>query len=96
MQNTVLSDVYDLSQQIGAASSDIEFSKDWLCRSECYMRTMRFERVNPSVGTLAICVSKLQHQWRCVKATDSHTQRARRFIELSEKCHKQINRDAKA
>jgi hypothetical protein len=32
--------------------SESEFSKDWLCRSECYMRTLRFKRVKPSVGTL--------------------------------------------
>ena len=51
MQETVLNDVFELLQQIGAVSSESEFSKDWLCRSECYMRTLRFKRVKPSVGT---------------------------------------------
>ena len=49
MQKTVLNDVFELLQQIGAVSSESEFSKDWLCRSECYMRTLRFKRVKPSV-----------------------------------------------
>ena len=53
MQKTVLNEVFALLQQIGAVSSESEFSKDWLCRSECYMRTLRFKRVKPSVGTLA-------------------------------------------
>jgi hypothetical protein len=94
MQKTVLNEVFELLQQIGAVSSESEFSKDWLCRSECYMRTLRFKRVKPSVGTLAICASKLQHYGRCMTATEQHTQLGKRFIELSEQCHKQINTDA--
>ena len=49
MQKTVLNDVFELLQQIGAVSSESEFSRDWLCRSECYVRTLRFKRVKPSV-----------------------------------------------
>ena len=94
MQKTVLNDVFELLQQIGAVSSESEFSRDWLCRSECYVRTLRFKRVKPSVGTLAICASKLQHYGRCMTATEQHTQLGKRFIELSEQCHKQINSDA--
>ena len=59
-----------------------------------HMRTLRFKRVKPSVGTLAICASKLQHYGRCMTATEQHTQLGKRFIELSEQCHKQINADA--
>ena len=58
------------------------------------MRTLHFKRVKPSVGTLAICASKLQHNGRCMTAIEQHTQVGKRFIELSEQCHKQINRDA--
>ena len=93
MQKTVLNDVFELLQQIGAVSSESEFSRDWLCRSECYVRTLRFKRVKPSVGTLAICASKLQHYGCCMTATERHAQLAKQFIELSERCHKQINAD---
>ena len=58
------------------------------------MRTLRFKRVKPSVGTLAICASKLQHYRRCMTATEQHTQLGKRFIELSEQTHKQIATDA--
>ena len=94
MQKTLLNDVFELLVQIGAVSNESEFSKDWLCRSECYMRTLRFKRVKPSMGTLAICASKLQHYGRYMTSTEQHTQLAKRFIELSEQCHKQINSDA--
>ena len=94
MQKTVLNEVFELLVQIGAVSSESEFSKDWLCISECYMRTLRFKRVKPSVGTLAICASKLQHYGRRMTATEQHMQLGKRFIALSEQCHKQINSDA--
>ena len=94
MQKTVLNDVFELLQNIGAVSSESEFSRDWLCRSECYVRTLRFKRVKPSVDTLAICASKLQHYGRCMTATKVHTQLGKQFVELSEQCHKQINADA--
>ena len=45
MQKTILNDVFDLLQQIDAVSSESEFSRDWLCRSECYVRMLRFKRV---------------------------------------------------
>ena len=45
MQKTVLNEVFELLVQIGAVNSESEFSKDWLCRSERYMRTLRFKRV---------------------------------------------------
>ena len=41
-----------------------------------------------------MCASKLQHYGRCMTATEAHTQLAKQFIELSEKCHKQLNADA--
>lgn len=96
MQKTVLNDVFELLQQIGAISSKSKFSKDWFCRSECYMRTPRFKRVRRSVGTLAICASKLQHYGDYMTATERYMQLGKRFIELSEQCHKQINSDAVA
>lgn len=94
MQKMVLDEIFDLLQQICVVSSESEFSRDWLCRSECYVRTLRFKRFKPSVRTLAICASKLQHYGRCMTATEQHTQLGKRFIELSEQCHKQINADA--
>jgi len=38
--------------------------------------------------------SKLQHYGRCMTVTEAQTQFGNHFIELSERCHKQINADA--
>ena len=96
MQKTVLDEVYDLLKNIGAVDNESEFSTDWLARSECYMRTLRFKRTNPSVGTLAICASKLQHYASCMTATDANKQLGEQFLGLSERCHQQINAHATA
>ena len=63
MQETVLNEVFELLQQIGAVSNESEFSKDWLCRSECYMRTLRFKRIKPSVGTLSYMCKQITALW---------------------------------
>jgi hypothetical protein len=65
MHKTVLNEVFELLKQIGAVSSESEFSRYWLARSECYMCTLRFKQANPSVGTLALCASELQHYAIC-------------------------------
>ena len=94
MQKTVLNDVFELLQQIGAVKNESEFSKDWLCRSECYMRTLRFKCKKPSIGTLAICASKLQHYGLRMKESEIHVELGKNFIALSEVCNAQINSDA--
>ncbi|WP_375254589.1 DUF6626 family protein [Yoonia sp.] len=91
MSKTVLSDVYKLLHSINAVRSESEFSKDWLGRSECYMRTLRFKCVQPSVGSIAICASKLQHYGQRMLATTEHKQLGERFVSLSNACHQQIN-----
>ena len=48
MQKTVLDEVYDLLKKIGAVDNESEFSRDWLARSECYMRTLRFNKPIPA------------------------------------------------
>ena len=72
------------------------YARDWLGRSECYLRTLRFKHSSPSVGTLAICASKLQHYGRCMTATDANKQLGEQFLGLSERCHQQINAHATA
>lgn len=95
MSKAVLSDVYKLLHSINAVRSESEFSKDWLGRSECYMRSLRFNGLEPSVGSIAICASKLQHYGQRMLATTEHTQLGERFVKLSNACHRQINTQSK-
>ena len=59
MERTVLKGVYELLRNIRVVANEAEFSRDWLGRSECYMRMLRFKGVGASTGSVAICASKL-------------------------------------
>lgn len=96
MQKTVLSEVFDLLKQIEVVSSESEFSRDWLCRSECYLRTIRFKKTEPSIGAVAICASKLQHHGKTMVQMETHRKLGERFLYLSDKCHEHINSRGKS
>ena len=90
MEKLVLNEVFEFLKQIDVVNSESEFSKDWLGRSECYMRTLRFKRANPSVSTLAICASKLHHYGNRLKDKQKHTDISDQMLSLSDACHNQI------
>ena len=96
MEKTVINEVFDLLRSIKAVSNESEFSRDWLGRSECYLRTLRFKNAEPSVATIAICASKLQHYGNQLVQQTSHRQLGERFLALSQQCHAQINEQSKA
>ena len=93
MEKTVLKDVYALLKQLGAVASESEFSTDWLCRSECYVRSLRFTGNEPSIGSVAICASKLQHYAGLMG--EQHRDLAAQFLRLSDQCHLYINRQSR-
>ena len=96
MDKTVLNEVFELLRDIKAVDSESEFSVDWLGRSECYLRTLRFKGAKPSVATIAICASKLQHYGNQLVKQTNHRGLGERFLSLSQQCHAQINEQSKA
>ena len=90
MEKTVLNEVFDYLKQIAVVNSESEFSKDWLGRSECYMRTLRFKQTQPSIGTLAICASKLHHYGNRLKDKQEHSEISNKMLNLCNACHNQI------
>ena len=96
MRNTVLNEVFDTLRSHSLVRSENEFSKDWLGRSECYLRSLRFNGLQPSVASIAICASKLQHYGRRMTAIEQHKELGERFIELSDLCHQHINATCEA
>lgn len=55
------------------------------------MRGLRFHNKQPSVSSIAVCASKLQHYGQRLAQTGMHASLSQRFIELSEACHRHIN-----
>ena len=96
MQRTVLKEIYALLKTIGAVANEAEFSRDWLGRSESYVRGLRFKGVNASTGSVAICASKLQHYGLQMCESAAHRALGKQFLELSRECHNTINEEAEA
>ena len=96
MQTTVLKEVYALLKRIGAVANEAEFSRDWLGRSESYVRGLRFKGLGASAGSVAICASKLQHYGKQMRDTVQHRQLGKQFLQLSAECHNTINKEAEA
>lgn len=96
MQKTVINEVFDLLRDIRAVDSESEFSRDWLGRSECYLRTLRFKGSESSVATIAICASKLQHYGNQLIRQRQHKDLGEQFLALSQQCHAQINQQSRA
>jgi hypothetical protein len=96
MEKSVLNRVFCFLREQGLVESESEFSRDWLARSECYLRSVRFKRVQPSVSTVAVCASKLHYYAERMRERGTHSELAAQFSELSEQCHHYINSEAEA
>lgn len=93
---TVLAEVYETLRDVGVVQSESEFSRDWLGRSECYLRTVRFKQTQPSISSIAVCASRLEHYGRRMQQTARHRALGARFVALAAECHRQINRTCEA
>ena len=87
----VLNETYDLLRKAGIVSSEAEFSEDWLGCSESYLRTLRHKNAHPSIGSIAICASRLQKAGEQMLSTPHYRQLGMSFISMSEKCHRIVN-----
>ena len=95
MEKAVLNEVFEYLKEIKVVNSESEFSTDWLCRSESYIRCLRFKQAQPSIGTLAICASKLSHYGNTLKAEKKHDRISNQLLQLSAACNRQINYESR-
>ena len=84
----ILQEVRDQLKQCRAVRSDREFCEQWLGKSECYMRTLKYGELTPSADALMTCASKLSWYSRELgKSTQSHhVHWAEVFERLRERC----------
>ena len=87
----VLNEAYYILREAGLVSSESEFSEDWLGHSECYLRTLRFKKSDPSLGAIAICGSRLQKAGEALLPVPTYKKLGIRLLVLSERCHDTVN-----
>ena len=93
MSKTVLFAVFELLKSHGLVSTENEFSKDWLARSDSYVRGLRFHDAEPSIATMALLASKLQYYGERLlsQQTELLSELGQKFLLYSQICHSKIN-----
>ena len=88
MSKLILETVRDELKAQKIIDAEGEFCRDWLGKSECYLRTLRFINGEPSADALAVCASKLSYYAkRLAQSTDPrHLQLVARFGHLAGEC----------
>ena len=93
MSKTVLFEVFEVLKSQRLVSAENEFSKDWLARSDSYLRGLRFHDAEPSIATMALLASKLQYYGERLlrQKTEQHHNLGEKFLSYSQICHLKIN-----
>ena len=92
----ILEQVRDQLKQCNALSTDREFCEQWLGKSECYLRTLRYGHLSPSADAMMTCASKLS--WYARQLNNSththHKHWAGVFNQLRTECVSAVEQQA--
>ena len=94
MKNAILNETYELLREMEVVKNESEFSKEWLGKSDSYIRMLRFKNIEASTGCVAVCGIKLAHYGKRMMESDSYKGIGKRFLELSEQCNNLIKERA--
>ena len=97
MSRKLLHEVRDVLKQSNAIVSEREFCERWLGKSECYMRTLRFNTIEPSADALATVSNKLKYYAEQMHSKDTQHLKdlAVEFERLAEACWASIQTTAR-
>lgn len=94
MKNEILSEVFLFLKSKGIASNESEFSEHWLGASESYVRKLRSARSEPSLGTVAICASRLMNAAEQLRQRPRYQSLAEQLAAMSIKCRALVDADS--
>ena len=86
MKNIVSLEVFNFLKAKGITASESEFSEHWLGCCESYVRKLRSARTEPSLGTIAICASRLQNAADQLRLLPRYQPLAEQLVMMSDKC----------
>lgn len=98
MPKSIVEAVRDELRQVGAVKTEAEFCRNWLGKSECYLRTLRFTGGQPSAAALLFCADRLQRLALHLKdnLVVNGAYWAERFGQLAQGCRVEMERNALA
>ena len=97
MSRDLLHEVRDVLRRTNAIRSEREFCEHWLGKSECYMRTLRFNQIDPSADALATLSDKLSYYAEHMRISDKTDlmSASNEFQRLSNACMNSIQKTAR-
>lgn len=93
-KKAVISEVFDFLKAKGITASESEFSEHWLGCCEGYVRKLRSAKTEPSLGTIAICASRLQNAAEQLRSLPRYHQLATQLEAMSGKCRAFVDADS--
>jgi hypothetical protein len=93
-KNTVILEIFGFLKSKGITTSESEFSEHWLGCCEGYLRKLRSTRSEPSLGTIAICASRLQNAADQLRSLPRYQSLAEQLAAMSGKCRALVDADS--
>ncbi|CAN1565062.1 hypothetical protein MCEREM21A_02878 [Sphingomonadaceae bacterium] len=94
MKKDIIFEVLGFLKDKGIAATESEFSEHWLGCSEGYLRKLRHQKTEPSLGKIAICASRLQNAAEQLGALPRYQQLAQQLASMSIKCRSLVDADS--
>jgi hypothetical protein len=94
MRKSTIMEVFGYLKSKQIVSGESEFSEHWLGCSEGYMRKLRHKKTEPSLGTIAICASRLQNAAEQLGALPCYQPLAKQLTSMSIKCRSLVDADS--
>jgi hypothetical protein len=94
MKKDTILEVFGYLKSKQIVSGESEFSEHWLGCSESYMRKLRSSQSEPSLGTIAVCASRLQNAAEQLGALPRYQPLAKQLTSMSIKCRSLVDADS--
>lgn len=94
MRKNTIMEVFGYLKSKQIVSGESEFCEHWLGCSEGYMRKLRSSQSEPSLGTVAICASRLQNAAEQLGALPRYQPLAKQLTSMSIKCRSLVDADS--
>jgi hypothetical protein len=94
MKKDIIFEVLGFLKDKGIAATESEFSEHWLGCSEGYLRKLRHQKTEPSLGKIAICASRLQNAAEQLGALPRYQRLAQQLASMSIKCRSLVDADS--
>ena len=94
MKKDIIYEVLGFLKDKGITATESEFSEQWLGCSEGYLRKLRHQNTEPSLGKIAICASRLQNAAEQLGALPRYQPLAQQLASMSIKCRSLVDADS--